>query len=421
MVCLSSRGLRWQALQVSRKSAPATCRHRGSTARSPGRPSARPQHSPKPPNSRLPSTRSRPPVHSGGPPPTSDPASNSWPKNGLPGPDPRNPCPVGKSRLRQRAYCRFRQPLFKLPSATWLRKPAREPFHRAGELNNCVAGVAIEVRMEAAVDRLLRVALERFVRTGKLRVTTADGSAFVLGDGTGPGLRSASPPEPRNAASCSIPSSGSAKPTWTARWRSSRARSPTCSQSWARSSTPASRAGPGRDGSCAISTGGLRSSIRRERARRNVAHHYDLDERLYSLFLDADRQYSCAYFEQPDQSLDDAQLAKKRHLAAKLLLTPGQRVLDIGCGWGGLALYLAEITAARVTGITLSQRAARAGAPPRGREGAVRGGRFPPAGLSRRRRRTFDRIVSVGMFEHVGVGFYDTFFRKCARCSTTTA
>ena len=79
------------------------------------------------------------------------------------------------------------------------------------------------------------------------------------------------------------------------------------------------------------------------RARRNVAHHYDLDGRLYSLFLDADRQYSCAYFENPEQSLDDAQLAKKRHLAAKLLLEPGKRVLDIGCGWGGLGLYLAEI------------------------------------------------------------------------------
>src|SRR4029079_6829091 len=86
------------------------------------------------------------------------------------------------------------------------------------------------------------------------------------------------------------------------------------------------------------------------RARRNVAHHYDLDGRLYSLFLDADQQYSCAYFEHPDQSLDDAQLAKKRHLAGKLLLSSDKRVLDIGCGWGGLALYLAEIADANVTG-----------------------------------------------------------------------
>src|SRR5580700_6799870 len=80
----------------------------------------------------------------------------------------------------------------------------------------------------------------------------------------------------------------------------------------------------------------------RQRARRNVVHHYDLDGRLYALFLDSDRQYSCAYFEAPQQSLDDAQLAKKRHLAAKLMIRKTDRVLDIGCGWGGLALYLAE-------------------------------------------------------------------------------
>src|SRR4051812_4293051 len=91
------------------------------------------------------------------------------------------------------------------------------------------------------------------------------------------------------------------------------------------------------------------------RAQRNIAHHYDLDGRLYGLFLDADRQYSCAYFESPNQSLDDAQLAKKRHLAAKLLIKENARVLDIGSGWGGLALYLADYCDARVTGITLSQ------------------------------------------------------------------
>src|SRR6187455_764788 len=92
----------------------------------------------------------------------------------------------------------------------------------------------------------------------------------------------------------------------------------------------------------------------RTRAKNNVAHHYDLDGRLYSLFLDADRQYSCGYFETPDTTLDDAQLAKKRHLAAKLLIGRGSRVLDIGSGWGGLGLYLAEMTGADVTGITLS-------------------------------------------------------------------
>src|SRR6185437_7962112 len=92
----------------------------------------------------------------------------------------------------------------------------------------------------------------------------------------------------------------------------------------------------------------------RGRSKDNVARHYDLDGRLYSLFLDADKQYSCAYFETPDATLDDAQLAKKRHLAAKLLVGRGDRVLDIGSGWGGLGLYLAEFAQADVTGVTLS-------------------------------------------------------------------
>ncbi len=150
----------------------------------------------------------------------------------------------------------------------------------------------------------------------------------------------------------------------------------------------------------------------RKRSRRNVAHHYDLDGRLYDLFLDRDRQYSCAYFEDPNMTLDEAQTAKKRHVAAKLLVEPGASVLEIGCGWGGLSLFLAETYSAQVTGITLSeeqhgyarQRAAMA---PYGdqvhfqlcdyREIAGR----------------FDRIVSVGMFEHVGVNHFATFFRKC--------
>jgi len=90
------------------------------------------------------------------------------------------------------------------------------------------------------------------------------------------------------------------------------------------------------------------------RSRSNVAHHYDLSKTLYDLFLDADRQSSCAYFTAPGQSIDDAQSQKKRHLAANLLLRPGQRVLDIGCGWGGLALYLAKECGVEVTGLTLS-------------------------------------------------------------------
>ena len=131
------------------------------------------------------------------------------------------------------------------------------------------------------------------------------------------------------------------------------------------------------------------------------------------LFLDADRQYSCAYFENLDQSLDDAQLAKKRHLAAKLLIHPQQRVLDIGSGWGGLALYLAETCGARVTGITLSAEQLAHSRARAGERGLSRAVEFRLEDY-RDVAGTFDRIVSVGMFEHVGVGFYDAYFRKCA-------
>jgi cyclopropane-fatty-acyl-phospholipid synthase len=150
----------------------------------------------------------------------------------------------------------------------------------------------------------------------------------------------------------------------------------------------------------------------RSRARRNVAHHYDLDGQLYALFLDADRQYSCAYFENPDQSLDDAQLAKKRHLAAKLLVGNDDRVLDIGSGWGGLALYLAEVCRARVTGITLSQQQHAAARVRASEKGLAERTDFHLQDY-REVSGKFDRIVSVGMFEHVGVASYGTFFRKC--------
>jgi cyclopropane-fatty-acyl-phospholipid synthase len=148
-------------------------------------------------------------------------------------------------------------------------------------------------------------------------------------------------------------------------------------------------------------------------SRRNVEHHYDIDERVYALFLDDDWQYSCAYFEHADATLEQAQLAKKRHIAAKLLIAPGQRVLDIGCGWGGLAFYLAETAgAAHVTGISLSEKQialARARAIERKLQKRVS---FELQDY-RDVQGQFDRIVSVGMFEHVGLGFYDTFFRTC--------
>src|SRR5262249_33338445 len=157
----------------------------------------------------------------------------------------------------------------------------------------------------------------------------------------------------------------------------------------------------------------------RNRSRRNVAHHYDLDGRLYQLFLDADQQYSCAYFETPDQSLDDAQLAKKRHLAAKLLLRDGnRRVLDIGCGWGGLALYLAEFCGAHTTSVPLSDEQFTRGQARATEKGLERSAEFRLQDY-RDIDETFDRIVSVGMFEHVGVGHYDRFFRKCAEMLAT--
>jgi cyclopropane-fatty-acyl-phospholipid synthase len=157
----------------------------------------------------------------------------------------------------------------------------------------------------------------------------------------------------------------------------------------------------------------------RRRACRNVAHHYDLDGRLYALFLDSDRQYSCGYFETPNQSLDDAQLAKKRHLAAKLLIDEGHRLLDIGCGFGGFALYAAELCGAKVTGITLSQEqlaAARGRAEEQGAGGRPGRGCLDFRALDYRDvTGRFERIVSVGMFEHVGIDFYDAFFAKCAK------
>jgi len=262
------------------------------------------------------------------------------------------------------------------------------------------------------MERLLQIALQRLIRRGTVRLTTPSGCTFTLGDNTGKpvSVRITTPaalraimfdPELRLGEifmdGTFIVEQGSiadllalllsqqppggvphwARPQWLLRYLKRR----------------------------------LSQFNPRRRARRNVAHHYDLDGRLYSLFLDADQQYSCGYFESPDQSLDDAQLAKKRHLAAKLLVKPNARVLDIGCGWGGLALYLAEHCGAHVTGVTLSDEQlarARMRAAEKGISAVdfrLQDYRDVEAG--------FDRIVSVGMFEHVGVGYYDTFFRRC--------
>ncbi|TFZ08759.1 SAM-dependent methyltransferase [Ramlibacter humi] len=154
------------------------------------------------------------------------------------------------------------------------------------------------------------------------------------------------------------------------------------------------------------------------KSRANVAHHYDLDDRLYELFLDAGRQYSCAYFERGDEDLETAQRAKQRHIAAKLLVEPHHRVLDIGCGWGGMARYLAGVAgAAHVTGITLSQEQL-AHARRLGEDTAFADRLDYRLEDYRHTPGRFERIVSVGMFEHVGVGFYDTFFQRCRQLLT---
>ena len=147
------------------------------------------------------------------------------------------------------------------------------------------------------------------------------------------------------------------------------------------------------------------------KAEKNITHHYDINGEIYDLFLDKDRQYSCAYYENENATLEEAQLAKKRHIAAKLGIKPGMKVLDIGSGWGGMGLYLAQYCGADVTGVTLSHE-----------QHELSNKRAAEKGLSdqvrfllqdyRALNQPFDRIVSVGMFEHVGVGHYAEFFKK---------
>jgi cyclopropane-fatty-acyl-phospholipid synthase len=268
--------------------------------------------------------------------------------------------------------------------------------------------------VEAAVDRLLPLLLGRFIRRGSFTVTTAGGRTYTFGDGSGPPVAVRFTTAKAQRAVMLDPElklgetymdgtfvveQGSIADVIAVVLRQDRIAVP----NWAL---------PPRLVRYVLRR--LQQFNPRARARRNVAHHYDLDSRLYRLFLDGDQQYSCGYFESEDQSLDDAQLAKKRHLAAKLYLPPGASVLDIGCGWGGLALYLAEIADANVTGITLSQEQHKRAQRRAMERGLTRHTAFRLIDYRDVEGR-FDRIVSVGMFEHVGGGFYDTFFRKCAQ------
>jgi cyclopropane-fatty-acyl-phospholipid synthase len=264
------------------------------------------------------------------------------------------------------------------------------------------------------MDRLLRVALQTRIPVGQVRMTTAAGSTFVCGDGTG---------RPVAIRFTSRAAERGVLIDPELRFGEAYMNGDVVIEQGSIADVLAVVASQPSRGRFAV-WGNVPRLIRylyrrlsqhnpRPRAKRNVAHHYDLDEQLYTLFLDADRQYSCAYFESPDQSLDDAQLAKKRHLAAKLLIKPQQRVLDVGCGWGGLAFYLADMCGAQVTGVTLSEQQlalARVRAEEKGLTAKIafrlQDYRDVPE--------QFDRLVSVGMFEHVGVGSYETFFRKCA-------
>jgi cyclopropane-fatty-acyl-phospholipid synthase len=262
------------------------------------------------------------------------------------------------------------------------------------------------------MDRLLRFFLGQYIRRGSITFTTARGTRFTCGDGSGPPVavrfltasaerRLLRDPElalgeifmdglmvMERGSIADLLAIALAQPDMAPRWARL--------QWWLRRLLrPIQQFNP------------------RKRSRNNVAHHYDLDGRLYSLFLDADKQYSCAYFETPDSTLDDAQLAKKRHLAAKMVIEPGQRILDIGCGWGGLGLYLAEMTGADVTGVTLSTEQLQVANARAGEKNLAHAARFLLQDY-RDIPGPFDRIVSVGMFEHVGVDHYDTFFQRCA-------
>jgi cyclopropane-fatty-acyl-phospholipid synthase len=264
------------------------------------------------------------------------------------------------------------------------------------------------------MEWLLRLALKQFIRVGSLRVTTASGAVFTFGDGTGTpvAIRFMTARAQRGVLldrelkfgeayvdGSLVVEQGTFAEVLSVVFAQRRDGKP---PGWARLQWL-----------IRYLDRRLTQFNRRQRSRRNVAHHYDLDGQLYGLFLDADRQYSCAYFETPGQSLDDAQLAKKRHLAAKLLVEPHHQVLDIGCGWGGLALYLAELCKAQVVGITLSAEQ-HAYANVRAAESSVASNIEFRLQDYRDVKERYDRIISVGMFEHVGVGYYDAFFRKCA-------
>jgi cyclopropane-fatty-acyl-phospholipid synthase len=263
---------------------------------------------------------------------------------------------------------------------------------------------------------ILRQGLGRLVTTGSLRVVLPDGRAFEFGDGSGPPIQLRFADEGAVWALILDPDLRTGEMFTEGRLLMEAGT--ICDflclvlkHAHGAASGPFDKVlDPLRD----LHTALFRRNDRRT-SRRNVEHHYDLDDRLYALFLDPDWQYSCGYFEPPDLTLAQAQKAKQRHIAAKLLIRPTDRVLDIGCGWGGFACYLAETAnAASVLGVTLSSeqiQGAKARAEARGLTERVT---FRMQDY-REVAGAFDRIVSIGMFEHVGRANYDGFFRTCAQ------
>ena len=264
------------------------------------------------------------------------------------------------------------------------------------------------------MDWLLRALIARLIRRGNLRLTSARGTQMTFGDGTGPPIAARFTRRSAELAVLAEPELklGEAYMDGTLVMEQGSIADLLELAMGAMRGDALRWTNP--VDALRLARRWIRQLNLRGRARRNVAHHYDLNEQLYALFLDSDRQYSCGYFETPTTTLDDAQLAKKRHIAAKLRVNPGTRVLDIGCGWGGLALYLAEFAGANVTGVTLSLEQlalarVRAGERQLDDRVAFRLQDYRDV------EETYDRIVSVGMFEHVGIAFYDRFFRACAR------